>query len=149
MNDNESWPCNTHTHTHTHTTACHGGTHHHHRETWATSVFCAILKQLGCNNKKRQNPEAEIKSRDTWILLPPPAGERQHTWRAVERREYGGWRIITFKLGDSQCVYMQSNYWLSRTEIELSVSCQHLCRTMCGPTSVRLTPLDSSVRSSW
>jgi len=44
-------------------------------------------------------------------------------------------------------VYMHSNNWLSQTEIELSASCEHLCSTMCGPTTIRLTPLDNSIRS--
>ncbi|TNN38622.1 hypothetical protein EYF80_051214 [Liparis tanakae] len=45
----------------------------------------------------------------------------------------------------SQCVYMHSNNWLSRTEIELSVSCNtfvRLCavqlRSNYGPTTVQL-----------
>ena len=44
--------------------------------------------------------------------------------------------------------HMHSNNWRSRTEIELSLSCKHLCSTICGPTTIRLTPLDNSIRSN-
>ena len=46
----------------------------------------------------------------------------------------------------SHCGYMDSNYWLIRTEIELSLSCKHLNSNNCGPTTIRSTPRDNSVR---
>ena len=40
----------------------------------------------------------------------------------------------------THCGYMDSNYWLIRTEIEWSLSCKHLNSNNCGPTKIRSTP---------
>jgi len=63
-----------------------------------------------------------------WCFLSKTIKWELKRWKEKER-EWG-------RRTESQCVYMQSNYWLSRTEIELSVSCKHLSRTMCTALSL-------------
>ena len=69
---------------------------------------------------------------------------------AAGRRKVGNKSTgVVAVMFNSHCGYMDSNYCPIRTEIELSLSCKHLNSNNCGPTTIRSTPWDNSVRVDW